>query len=95
MTDEEIETLKCLFDFDPSPRAFRVRFDNGEEFELEAMNWWHDQDEPPNGTGILIRTIGTKRIWKQGSAISFPLEDVELVFDLISDEILFRRNALE
>jgi hypothetical protein len=89
MSDEDIETLKCLFDFDPNPRVFRIRFDDGQEFELDAMNWWHDQDEPAHGTGIVVRTIRSQRIWKQGSGISFRLEEVEAVFDPVSHEILF------
>ena len=95
LPDEDSEALKSLFDFDPRPRALRVCFNDGEELELEAMNWWHDQGEAAHGTGIVVRMIRSARTWKQGSAVSFPLEDVELVFDAASDKILFKKNAHE
>ena len=60
MTDEEVETLKRLFDFDPRHRSFNIRFDDEEEFELEAMNWWHDKDEPAHGTGIVIKRFSQR-----------------------------------
>jgi len=90
MTDSEEESLKQVFRWDNRDVVLRIRFVDSEEFEMTVSGWAQDIGERPHVHGTVIRTLKSKRNWKEGDAIMFQLHDVENVVDTTTEEVVFQ-----
>ena len=85
------ERLFELFDWENREAVYRVRFAQGDEYELYSLTAAQDIAEPPHGTALVRRTL--RRAvgpWPMTSAMLFRLGDVAEVADADTGEILYR-----
>jgi hypothetical protein len=81
-----------LFDWSLREHVYRVRFADGEEYEMTAAMAGQDMNEPPHCTANVVRTIRSRdgKPFPESSAMFFMLPDVAEVADARTGEILYR-----
>jgi hypothetical protein len=92
MPESSYERLFELFAWDHREIVYRVRFRDGEEFDLTLITTGQDDGEVPHGTASVVRTVrrrdGTD--WPERNAMFFHLDEIAEVSDAASGEALYR-----
>jgi hypothetical protein len=92
MSDASYERLFELFAWEHRDVVYRVRFNDGEEFDLTVLVAGQDDSEPPHATASVVRTVrrrdGTE--WPARNAMFFHLPEIAEVADAASGEVLYR-----
>ena len=85
-------SLFAIFTWERRETSYRVRFVDGDEYELWAVQAGQDKGEALHGSANVARTIrradGTT--WPERNAMFFRLEEIAEVADTGTGEILFR-----
>ena len=86
------ERLVAIFDRAHKERVYRVRFDDGEEYEITAVWTGQDFGEPPHRTANVLRTVRSRdgKPFPPDGAMFFLLPHVLEVADARTGEILYR-----
>ena len=90
--DAEFERLFELFDWAERQTVFRVRFVDGDAYELTGVAAAQDDGEPPHASASVVRTVSRAAggVWPAENAMFFRLPDIAEVADRDTGEILYR-----
>ncbi|MFN2564987.1 MAG: hypothetical protein ABR499_08265 [Gemmatimonadaceae bacterium] len=92
MSHSSCERLFELFAWEHRDLVYRVRFQDGDEFDLTLITAGQDDGEPPHGIASVVRTVrrrdGTE--WPERNAMFFHLPEIAEVADPASGNVLYR-----
>jgi hypothetical protein len=89
---DDFERVFELFDWANRESVYRIRFADGEEYEITRVSAAQDEGESPHGTATVLKSIRTRSgaPWPDRNAIFFRLEEISTVADGLTGEILYR-----
>jgi hypothetical protein len=94
MSESGYARLFELFAWEHRDLVYRVRFHDGDEFDLTLITTGQDEGELPHGTASVVRSVKRRdeTEWPERNAMFFRLPEIAEVSDPASGEVLYRAS---